>query len=57
MDKTWMEVEMDESITLLRQTLEELNKTPSEDMTYERVEKLKNIYKTLYYIHCLREKK
>ena len=39
MDKTWMEVEMDESVTLLRQTLEELNKTPSEDMTYERVEK------------------
>lgn len=57
MDKTWMEVEMDESVTLLRQTLEELNKTPSEDMTFERVEKLKNIYKTLYYIHCLREKK
>lgn len=54
--KSWLEVEMDESKTLLRKRLETLNNTHQEDVDTEVVCELEKIYKTLWYIHQLYSK-
>lgn len=53
--KSWLEVEMEESQTLLRKRLEELNNTHAEDVDEDTVCELEKIYKALYYIHCLQK--
>lgn len=52
-EKSWLEVEMGESVDLLRKRLEELNDTPKDEVDEEVVCELEKIYKTLYYIHCV----
>lgn len=51
--KSWLEVEMDESKTLLRKRLEILNNTHQEDVDAEVVCEIEKIYKALWYIHQL----
>ena len=53
-EKSWLEVEMEESMVLLRKMLEELNNISPEHITGEDIHCLKNIYKTLYYIKSIK---
>ena len=48
--KSWMEVEMNETICLLRKKLEHLNNTDVEDLDYEEIKELHYIYETLHTI-------
>lgn len=52
-DASWLEVEMHESITLLRKKLEEMNDEHVDDLDSEDICDMKNIYKTLYYIFSI----
>jgi hypothetical protein len=52
---SWLEVEMCESITLLRKRLEEFNDMDPDTFNNVDAEEIKNIYKALYYIHCLKK--
>ena len=54
--KGWLEVEMEESETLLRKRLEELNNTHPEDVDEDIICELEKIYKALYYIKCIKKK-
>ena len=54
-DKTWLEVEMDESVVLLRKRLEELNNTDPDDVDCDVVCEIEKIYKALWYIRQCRE--
>lgn len=49
-EKTWLEVEMSESKRLLRERLEELNKTDPDAVDMDTIKELKNIYKCLMLI-------
>ena len=51
--KSWLEVEMAESKTLLRKRLEDLNNTSHEDVDADVVCEIEKIYKALWYIHQL----
>lgn len=53
-EKSWLEVEMDETITLLRRKLEELNNEHPNSLTSHDIECLKNLYKTIYYIKSIK---
>lgn len=53
-DKSWLEVEMDETMTILRKKLERLNAKSVEDLTMSDIECMKNIYKTIYYIKSVK---
>lgn len=53
-DKSWLEVEMDETITLLRKKLEEMNNEHPNNLTSHDIECFKNLYKTIYYIKMIR---
>ena len=48
--KSWFDVEMDGSITLLLKKLSKMNEMDVEDICHEEIEMFKNIYKTFYYI-------
>lgn len=50
MNKSWMEVEMNETICLLRKKLEHLNDKDVEDLDYEEIKEIRNIYETLHII-------
>ena len=54
--KSWLEVEMEESQTLLRKRLEELNNTPPDEVDEDVVCELEKIYKAFYYIKCIQTK-
>ena len=54
--KSWLEVEMDESKTLLRKRLEDLNNTSHDDVDADVVCEIEKIYKALWYIHQLSPK-
>lgn len=54
-DKSWLEVEMEESVTLLRKRLEEINDTPKDEVDEETVREVKDIYKSLYYIFSIKK--
>lgn len=47
---SWLQVEMSESMTLLRKKLEEMNDMDVDDLDSEDICDIKNIYKSLYYI-------
>lgn len=48
--KSWFDVEMDETVTLLLRKLEEMNKMDVDELCHSEIESFKNIYKTFYYI-------
>ena len=54
-NKSWFEVEIDETIILLRKKLEEMNNIDSEHLDGNDICDIKNIYKTLYYIKCIKK--
>lgn len=54
-DKSWLEVEMEESVTLLRKRLEEINDTHKDEVDEETVREIKDIYKSLYYIFSIKK--
>lgn len=49
-DKTWLEVEMEESLTLLRKVLDRINDEDSDSISSNDICDLEKIYKTIYYI-------
>ena len=57
MDKTWLEVEMDESVTLVRKKLEQLNNTEEDDVDEDILHQHDTCYDTLMKAVCLKEKK
>lgn len=54
-EKSWLEVEMEESVTLLRKRLEEINDTHKDEVDEETVREIKDIYKSLYYIFSIKK--
>lgn len=54
-DKSWLMVEMEESITLLRKRLEELNNLRVEEVDEDVVCEIEKIYKTIYYIMSIKK--
>ena len=54
-NRTWMDVEMDETMELLRKKLEELNNIDPDHLDYEEICCLKKIYETIYYIKQIRK--
>ena len=52
--RSWLEVEMDETCTLLRKKLEQINDMDVDRVDQHDVWEIKNIYKTLWYIKQLR---
>ena len=54
-DKSWLMVEMEESITLLRKRLEELNNLRVEEVDEDVVCEIEKIYKTIYYIMTIKK--
>lgn len=53
-EKSWLEVEMDETLTLLRKKLEEINNEHPAHLSSSDLECIKNIYKTIYYIKSIK---
>lgn len=56
-NKTWLEVEMEESVELLRKRLETINDYDSELVDDDTVRELEKIYKCLLHIKCLKDNK
>lgn len=54
-EKSWLEVEMEESVTLLRKRLEEINDTHKDEVDEETIREVKDIYKSLYYIFSIKK--
>lgn len=52
--RSWLEVEMDETCTLLRKKLEQINEESVDHLDKHDVWEIKNIYKTMWYIKQLR---
>lgn len=52
--KSWLEVEMDESICLIRKKLEELNSVDPDHLDNDDILMMKNLYKTMYYIKSIK---
>lgn len=55
MDKSWLEVEMEESITLLRKRLEEINDYEVEEVDLDVVCEMEKIYRTLNHIITIKK--
>nr|DAQ15553.1 MAG TPA: hypothetical protein [Caudoviricetes sp.] len=55
MDKSWLEVEMEESITLLRKRLEEINDYEVEEVDLDVVCEMEKIYRTLNHIMTIKK--
>lgn len=55
MDKSWMEVEMDESMNLLRKKLDELNDKEPDELDHEEICSIEKIYKAIYYIMSIKK--
>lgn len=55
MDKTWLEVEMDESVTLVRKKLEELNDTEKDDVDEDVLHQIDKCYEIIKKISCIRK--
>lgn len=54
--KSWLEVEMEETVALLRKKLECLNDVEADGLDSDDINSIEKIYKTLYYIHCISKK-
>lgn len=55
MDKSWLEVEMEESVTLLRKRLEEINDYEVEEVDIDVVCEMEKIYRTLNHIMTIKK--
>lgn len=55
MEKTWIEVEMEETINLLRKKLEDFNNCEPDEINHDDLMAIKDIYKTLFYIESLKK--
>lgn len=55
MDKSWLEVEMDESVILLRKRLEEINDYEVEEVDVDVVCEMEKIYRTLNHIMTIKK--
>ncbi len=55
MDKSWLEVEMDESVTLLRKRLEEINDYDVDEVDSDVVYEMEKIYRTLNHIMTIKK--
>lgn len=55
MDKSWLEVEMDESVILLRKRLEEINDYEVEEVDIDVVCEMEKIYRTLNHIMTIKK--
>lgn len=54
-DRTWIEVEMDETTSLLRKRLEELNNTDISRLDCDDIHEIHEIYKVFHTISMLRK--
>lgn len=54
-ERTWLEVEMDESMDLLRKIVDRINDEDPEDINSEDICDLEKIYKTIYYIMSIKK--
>ena len=55
MDKSWLEVEMDESVALLRKRLEEINDYDVDEVDSDVVYEMEKIYRTLNHIMTIKK--
>ena len=53
-EKSWLEVEMDETLDLIRKKLERMNGKSAEELTSTDIHCLKDLWKTVYYIKSVR---
>ena len=53
-EKSWLEVEMDESMALLRKKLERMNDKSVDELSSIDIHCLKDIWKTIYYIKSVK---
>ena len=53
-EKSWLEVEMDETLDLIRKKLERMNGKSAEELTATDIHCLKDLWKTVYYIKSVR---
>lgn len=54
-ERTWLEVEMDESMDLLRKIVDRINDEDPEDVHSEDICDLEKVYKTIYYIMSIKK--
>ena len=52
-NKTWLQVEMEETVALLRKRLEKLNGLDPDGVDEDAVCEIHKIYETLHLIHCM----
>lgn len=52
-NKTWIQVEMEETVALLRKRLEHLNALDPDEVDADAVCEIHEIYETLHIIHCM----
>lgn len=55
MEKSWLEVEMDETMDLLRKRLEAVNNKHSDDLDDDDISELERIYHTMHHIICCKQ--
>lgn len=53
-EKSWIEVEMEETMALLRKKLERMNDKSVDELTTTDIHCLKDTWKTIYYIKSVK---
>lgn len=53
-EKSWLEVEMEETMALLRKKLERMNDKSVDELTTTDIHCLKGMWKTIYYIKSVK---
>ena len=53
-EKSWLEVEMEETMALLRKKLERMNGKSVDELTTTDIHCLKDMWKTIYYIKSVK---
>ena len=53
-EKSWLEVEMEETMALLRKKLERMNDKSVDELTTTDIHCLKDMWKTIYYIKSVK---
>ena len=53
-EKSWLEVEMEETLALLRKRLERMNDKSVDELTTTDIHCLKDMWKTIYYIKSVK---
>ena len=55
MEKSWLDVEMEESLSLLRKRLDVLNDSTPEYLTGSDTHEIKEIYQAIHEIMCIKK--